>query len=93
MEVSRSLVWFVLVGGIGVGEGTRVGVLEGVMVGEDVGVKTSVGEGADVAVATDVAELVAVVKSLANASIVSARSVLIVAVAVPPVFGIMRSGS
>jgi hypothetical protein len=40
-----------------------------------------------------VAELVAVVKSVANASIVSALSVLIVAVGDPPVFGIMRSGS
>jgi hypothetical protein len=82
-----------MVGGMGVGEGTRVGVLEGRRVGEDVGVKTSGGEGRTVDVAETVAAWVAVVKSVAKASIVSARSVLIVAVADPPVFGIMRSGS
>jgi hypothetical protein len=93
--VSRFLGWAVIVGWIWVGEGRKVDVLEGGTVGVRVGVKKGVGDDGlvDVAVRLVVAAWVAVVNSVANASIVSALSVLIVAVADPPAFGIIRSGS
>jgi hypothetical protein len=73
-----------------VGDGRTVGVPDGARVGETVGVKTTVKEGAGV----DVIVALAVVNSAANASTVSARSVLNVGVAEPPiVFCIWRSAA
>jgi hypothetical protein len=84
----------VFVGGIGVRVGEAVSVVDAVSVGEGEKVSVKIEVALAVGVSVPVAVLVGVVNIVANACIVSARSVLRVGVAaVPPVFGIMRSGS
>jgi hypothetical protein len=65
--VSRSLGRPVIVGGMRVGAGAMVGVLEGAAVGEDVSVKATVAEGMEVDVLVLVITKVGVVNSAANA--------------------------
>ena len=81
--VSRSLGRFVIVGGISVGEGDEVGVMDGATVGEEVRVKTGMTEA--VAVKVAVGGYVAVTGKVAE----TAR----VGVVEPPVSGITKSGS
>ena len=87
-----SLGALVIVGQVAVGVAASVKVLEGVQVREAVSVDTGVAVGESVFV--PVGLLVGVVNSVAKASMVMARSVLRVGVAVSfPVFGISRSSS
>jgi len=71
--------------------GEAVAVAVAVNVGEKVKVKTVVTVGVNVAVG--VGEFVPVMNMVAKASMVSALAVPLVAVAIPPVFGINKSES